>query len=207
MAAKLRESDDAAEALRRERDERRAQGAAERRDGTVDLCGDDDDAAAEAEARRAARARRRPAAVRAFGGQEREGRSWRTPRKQTRRSATEARTTDCLRGRSTSSWTAGEAERAANLAAEAASTGDCDGAGRLAGAARDAVSCKQGPQHRGAGRTGRRVGFCKFQEDISSTVARALAACKTLGKPLFMITLLSGRSEPASRQRGRVSIL
>ena len=33
----------------------------------------------------------------------------------------------------------GEAERLATLAAEAAAAGDCDAAGRLAGAARDAV--------------------------------------------------------------------
>ncbi len=50
------------------------------------------------------------------------------------------RTTDCLQGKIDELVDlCGEAERLANLAAEAASTGDCDGAGRLAGEARDAV--------------------------------------------------------------------
>ena len=52
----------------------------------------------------------------------------------------QVRTTNCLQGKIDELVAlCGEAERLANLAAEAASTGDCDGAGRLAGEARDAV--------------------------------------------------------------------
>ena len=52
----------------------------------------------------------------------------------------QVRTTDCLQGKIDELVNlCGEAERLANLAAEAAAAGDCDGAGRLAGEARDAV--------------------------------------------------------------------
>ena len=50
------------------------------------------------------------------------------------------RTTDCLQGKIDELVNlCGEAERLANLAAEAAAEGDSDAARRLAGAARDAV--------------------------------------------------------------------
>ena len=52
----------------------------------------------------------------------------------------QVRTTDCLQGKIDELVAlCGEAERLANLAAEAAAASDCQEAGRLAGAARDAV--------------------------------------------------------------------
>ena len=52
----------------------------------------------------------------------------------------QVRTTNCLQGKIDELVElCGEAERLANLAAEAAAAGDCSEAGRLAGEARDAV--------------------------------------------------------------------
>ena len=110
-------------------------------DGTVDLCrGRRRRAAAEAEARRAARARRRAAAVRVLEVKKEKGEALEDAAEAEETLGYQVRTTDCLQGKIDELVAlCGEAERLANLAAEAASTGDCDEAGRLAGAARDAV--------------------------------------------------------------------
>ena len=139
MAAKLRASDDATEALRRERDELKKRRESD--DGTVDLCGDDDDAPPPK--------RKRDALREVYDDQQRKlvakvkiekGEALEDFKDAEETLGYQVRTTDCLQGKIDELVDlCGEAERLANLAAEAASTGDCDEAGRLAGAARDAV--------------------------------------------------------------------
>ena len=139
MAAKLRESDDAAEALRRERDELKRRRESD--DGTVDLCGDDDDAPPPK--------RKRDALREVYDDQQRKlvakvkiekGEALEDFAEAEETLGYQVRTTDCLQGKIDELVDlCGEAERLANLAAEAAAAGDCDGAGRLAGEAREAV--------------------------------------------------------------------
>ena len=138
MAAKLRESDDAAEALRRERDELKKRRESD--DGTVDLCGDDDEPPP----------KRKRDALRELV-QEQQLSAFREVKKEKGEALEDAadaeetlgyqvRTTNCLQGKIDELVNlCGEAERLANLAAEAAAAGDCDEAGRLANEARDAV--------------------------------------------------------------------
>ena len=139
MAAKLRESDDAAEALRQERDELKKRRESD--DGTVDLCGDDDDAPPPK--------RKRDALREIYDDQQRKlvakvkiekGEALEDFKDAEETLGYQVRTTDCLQGKIDELVNlCGEAERLANLAAEAATAGDCDAAGRLAGEAREAV--------------------------------------------------------------------
>ena len=136
MAAKLRESDDAAEALRLELKKRR-----ESDDGTVDLCGDDDDAPPPKRKRDALRELVQEQQLSAFREVKKEkGEALEDAEEANETLGYQIRTTDCLQGKIDELVElCGEAERLANLAAEAAAAGDCEGAGRLAGEARDAV--------------------------------------------------------------------
>ena len=139
MAAKLRESDDAAEALRRERDELKRRRESD--DGTVDLCGDDDDAPPPKRKRDALRELVQEQQLSAFREVKKEkGEALEDAAEAEETLGYQVRTTNCLQGKIDELVNlCGEAERLANLAAEAASTGDCSEAGRLAGEARDAV--------------------------------------------------------------------
>ena len=136
MAAKLRESDDAIEALRRERDELKKRRESD--DGTVDLCGDDDDAPPPK--------RKRDALREVYDDQQRKlvakvkkekGEALEDFAEAEETLGYQVRTTDCLQGKIDELVNlCAEAERLANLAAEASTA---DEARRLAGEARDAV--------------------------------------------------------------------
>jgi len=139
MAAKLRESDDAAEALRRERDELKRRRESD--DGTVDLCGDDDAPPPPKRKRDALRElvqEQQLSALREVKKEKGEALEEAADAEETL--GYQVRTTNCLQGKIDELVElCGEAERLANLAAEAAAAGDCSEAGRLAGEARDAV--------------------------------------------------------------------
>ena len=139
MAAKLRESDDAIEALRRERDELKRRRESD--DGTVDLCGDDDDAPPPKRKRDALRElvddQQRSALLEV---KKEKGEALEDFAEAEETLGYQVRTTNCLQGKIDELVNlCGEAERLSGLAQEAAAAGDCDGAGRLAGEARDAV--------------------------------------------------------------------
>ena len=136
MAAKLRASDDATEALRRERDELKKRRESD--DGTVDLCDDDDDAPPPK--------RKRDALREVYDDQQRKlvakvkvekGEALEDFKDAEETLGYQVRTTDCLQGKIDELVNlCGEAERLANLAAEASTA---DEARRLAGEAREAV--------------------------------------------------------------------
>ena len=143
MAAKLRESDDAAEALRRERDELKRRRESD--DGTVDLCGDDDDVPPPKRKRDALRELVQEQQLSALREVKKEkGEALEDAAEAEETLGYQVRTTNCLQGKIDELVAlCGEAERLANLAAEAAAAGDSAEAGRLA-AQSPAISTRLG---------------------------------------------------------------
>ena len=107
----------------------------------MDLCGDDDDAPPPKRKRDALRELVQEQQLSAFREVKKEkGEALEDAEEANETLGYQIRTTDCLQGKIDELVElCGEAERLANLAAEAAAEGDSDAAGRLAGAARDAV--------------------------------------------------------------------
>ena len=107
----------------------------------MDLCGDDDDAPPPKRKRDALRELVQEQQLSAFREVKKEkGEALEDAADAEETLGYQVRTTNCLQGKIDELVNlCGEAERLANLAAEAAAAGDCSEAGRLAGEARDAV--------------------------------------------------------------------
>ena len=107
----------------------------------MDLCGDDDDAPPPKRKRDALRELVQEQQLSAFREVKKEkGEALEDAADAEETLGYQVRTTNCLQGKIDELVAlCGEAERLSGLAQEAAAAGDCDGAGRLAGEARDAV--------------------------------------------------------------------